>query len=285
MVRQRFAGLVTGPGPMGRAGWWAFVWSASALLLGMSPLRGQELNPEHPGRVHYLASCARCHGVDGGGGEGPVLARAALPRAPNDVALIRIMAEGISGTAMPESWWLSPEELLQVASYVRSLAPETGSATPLPGDPTRGRVVFETAGCDGCHTVGGFGTARGPDLSHVGVRRGHSFIRQSILEPDAVLPRGFSAMPSDFLDYLMIRIVDRQGNEFSGMRLNEDTYTIQLRTGRGQLLSFYKPELRELSKQFDASLMRSYEGRLSPSEIDDLVAYLVGLGVEPGGVS
>ena len=42
-------------------------------------------------------------------------------------------------------------------------------------------------------------------------------------------------MPRDFLDYLMIRVVDRDGNEVLGMRMNEDTYTIQLKDDRGNL--------------------------------------------------
>ena len=55
------------------------------------------------GRMHYVASCARCHGVTGDGGEGPPLARAELPRAPDDEALISLMLLGIPGTAMGSS--------------------------------------------------------------------------------------------------------------------------------------------------------------------------------------
>jgi len=84
-------------------------------------------------------------------------------------------------------------------------------------------------------------------------------------------------MPSDFLDYLMVRVVDGDGNEVLGMRMNEDTYTIQLKDGRGNLHSFYKPALRELERQFDRSLMRSYRDRFTDEEIDDLVSYLMTL--------
>jgi putative heme-binding domain-containing protein len=128
-----------------------------------------------------------------------------------------------------------------------------------------------------CHTVGGFGTARGPDLTGVGARRGPAYLREAVVDPAAALPRGLTAMPRDFVDYLMVRIVDQNGTEVRGMRMNEDSYTIQIKDGRGLMRSFYKPDLRELEKQFDASLMRSYRDRLTPAQIDDLVSYLMTL--------
>jgi cytochrome c oxidase cbb3-type subunit III len=231
------------------------------------------------GKTHYIASCARCHGVNGGGGEGPPLARARLPRAPDDDALMRIMNQGIPGTAMAGSRWLSEEELHLVAAYVRSLAPRTGGAAGdvATGDPVAGRAIFERGRCAGCHTVGGFGTARGPDLSAVGDRRGAAYLRHAILDPGAALPRGLTAMPRDFVDYLMVRVVDQDGNELNGMRMDEDSYTIQLKDARGNLHSFYKPTLRVLEKQFDRSLMRSYRDSLTDREVEDLVSYLMTL--------
>jgi len=228
------------------------------------------------GRAHFIASCARCHGVNGGGGEGPPLARAVIPRAPDDETLDRIIVGGIPGTAMGGTRWLSPDERRLVVGYVRSLAPSGGGGAA-PGDADHGRALFESNGCAGCHTVNGFGTARGPDLTSVGTRRGTAYLREAIVDPAAALPRGMTAMPRDFVDYLMVRIVDRNGTEVRGMRMNEDSYTIQIKDARGLVRSFYKPDLRELDKQFDSSLMRSYRDRLSDADIDDLVSYLMTL--------
>jgi cytochrome c oxidase cbb3-type subunit 3 len=234
--------------------------------------------PLQRGRMHYVASCARCHGVNGGGGEGPPLAVASLPRAPDDESLIRLMSQGILGTAMPGSRWLSEEELRLVARYVRSLAPSGGDTVEPPrGDAERGRVIFERERCAGCHTVGGFGTGRGPDLTAVGARRGAAYLREAVLEPGAALPRGGTAMPNDFAAYLVVRVVDEDGNEVRGMRMNEDSYTIQIKDARGVVRSFYKPALRELEKQYDRSLMRSYRDSLTDEEMEDLVSYLMTL--------
>jgi putative heme-binding domain-containing protein len=224
--------------------------------------------------------------VDGGGGEGPPLARTDLPRAPDDETLISVMSEGIPGTAMSGAWWLSQEELELVASYVRSLAPARDAMGRPTGDPARGRVAFERGRCATCHTVGGFGTARGPDLTTVGMRRGASHLREAILDPGAALPRGLTAMPQDFVDYLMVRVVDGDGGELQGMRMNEDSYTIQLKDARGIVRSFDKSALRELDKQFDRSLMRSYRDTFTDEEMDDLVSYLMTLtGAAPRFVS
>jgi len=228
------------------------------------------------GRMHYIASCARCHGVNGGGGEGPPLARAVLARAPDDDVLGSIIFSGIPGTAMGGTRWLSDEERRLVVGYVRSLAPSGGGAA-LPGSADRGRALFERGGCSGCHTVGGFGTAHGPDLTSVGARRGPAYLREAILDPGAALPRGLTAMPRDFVDYLMVTVVDDDGEEVRGMRMNEDSYTIQLKDARGIVRSFYKPDLQEIEKEFDRSLMRSYRDRFDDAEIDDLVSYLMTL--------
>lgn len=268
----------------------------AALLAGglASPQRLAAQEPDadgvedlEKGRGHYVASCAPCHGVQGGGGEGPPLARAQLMRAPDDRALARIVLGGLPGSSMSGSWWLSPDEVAQVVRFVRSLAPSgPDEVALLTGDPARGRALYEAEGCADCHTLRGFGTARGPDLTTVGARRGPGHLREALTDPAAALPRGMTAMPSDFVDYLIVRVVDADGRQVRGMRMNEDTYTLQLKDARGVLRSFYKPDLRELEREFDRSLMQSYRDRLSEEEIEDLVAYLATLtGAALRGIS
>jgi hypothetical protein len=80
-----------------------------------------------------------------------------------------------------------------------------------------------------------------------------------------------------YAEFLLVRVVTRDGLEMHGMRVNEDAFTIQLRDEKDQFHSFRKQDLREVEKEFGKSLMPSYQGRLSTSEIDDLVAYLASL--------
>jgi cytochrome c oxidase cbb3-type subunit III len=62
-----------------------------------------------------------------------------------------------------------------------------------------------------------------------------------------------------------------------GLRINEDTFTLQLRDADNRLYSFRKQDLKELKRDSSGSLMPSYKTVFSPTEIDDLIAYLASL--------
>lgn len=232
------------------------------------------------GRQLYAGSCSRCHGISGGGGEGPSLARPTLPRAPDDATLMQIIRAGIPGTSMPGSRWFSDGDRFQVAAYVRSLG--RTEVVPVPGDADRGRRLFEGAGgCLECHVVEARGTNIGPNLTAVGLRRGLDYLRESMVDPGAALPRGLTVIGGGFADFLPVRVVTKAGDEVRGMRLNEDSYTIQLRDSEGDIHSFYKLDLREIDKQFGQSFMPTYRGMLTDADLDDVVSYLAGLRGEP----
>jgi putative heme-binding domain-containing protein len=167
---------------------------------------------------------------------------------------------------MPDAWQLSDNEVRQVVAYVRSLSRvEPG---PLSGDPGRGKNLFSgKGGCSACHMVAGEGGILGPDLSEVGLLRGASYLRQSLVSPAAAVPEG----------YLLVRAVTPGGETLEGVRVNEDSFSIQLRDDRGRFHSLQKLELRELKKRFGESAMPSYGSELSGGELDDVVAYLASL--------
>lgn len=218
------------------------------------------------GRKLFDSHCSRCHNMGGTGGEGPSLARPTLRHAADEEALVKLIQEGIEATDMPGTWAISENEVRQIAAYVRSLG--RVESTPLEGDRERGRGIFEGAsGCGTCHMVDGKGGILGPDLSDVGLRRGADYIRESVLSPGANVVEG----------YLLVRAQLRGGQEVVGVRVNEDSFTIQLRDQAGRIHSFPKLELEDLEKAFGESFMPSYRSELSDAELDDLIAYLAGL--------
>src|SRR5205809_6570044 len=73
------------------------------------------------GEKLFQVHCARCHGAKGEGSRGPALTRPKLPRAPDDIALLKVIEEGIRGTEMPGAGAMSDREKRQAAAYVRSL--------------------------------------------------------------------------------------------------------------------------------------------------------------------
>lgn len=216
------------------------------------------------GRTLFQAQCAYCHGADGDGGRGANLARPTLRRAPTDEALFRVVNRGISGTGMPGNA-MSARETWQVVAYVRSLGQV--KRQPLAGDASRGEHVYQTNGCAACHTVRGRGGPIGPDLTDVGARSSPGFLRQALIEPEAEVPTGFR----------MVRAVTRDGRRLHGVRVNEDTFSIQFRDAGGTLYSFFKEELAEFATDEGRTAMPSYRERLEPKALEDLVAYLVSL--------
>jgi putative heme-binding domain-containing protein len=227
-----------------------------------------QANPDAAaGRKIFESQCALCHGQTGGGGRGPALNRPKLSRAPDDGALRKLISEG-SGD-MPGAWQLHADEVAGVAAYVRTLG-----ALPqevVPGDPARGLRVYSANGCAGCHMTGGQGQGFGPELSAIGSRRSAAFLRQTILKPAATLPNGFQ----------YIAATPASGAAIRGIRVNEDSFTIQLRDAAGRYHSFRKAELKELRRLQGETPMPSYEGKVPAAELDDLVAYLASLKGTP----
>jgi len=219
------------------------------------------------GKRLFDASCARCHGIGGAGDLGPPLARADLRGAPNDTVLRSVILGGIPGSSMPGAPYLSEADTRQIVAYVRSLG--RAAAEPLAGDADRGGTVYARAGCVGCHTLSRVGGVIGPELTNIGLRRSATHIRQSLEDPAASL-----AADGGVVNYLVVRVVTSGGRAVTGVRLNEDGFTIQLREADGRFHSFRKSALRKLEKDFKASVMPTYHGQIPARDLDDLVAYL-----------
>jgi mono/diheme cytochrome c family protein len=62
------------------------------------------------------------------------------------------------------------------------------------GDPVAGKQVFEAQGCGSCHTFKPAGSTGnvGPNLSEVLKGKDAAFIHQSIVDPNAVIAKGYS---------------------------------------------------------------------------------------------
>ena len=167
---------------------------------------------------------------------------------------------------MPAAWWMSPHESLQVAYYVRSLG--LTERVKVPGNPVDGKLIFESkAGCAGCHIVSGAGGSLGPELSDIGARRSPAHLRDVLANPAGAMPEGF----------MVVRVVDRAGKETQGIRLNEDSFTLQIKDYAGRFHSFQKAAMRSIDRQPHETPMPSYKGKLRDNDMDNLVAYLVGL--------
>lgn len=225
------------------------------LMAGAAPLSaagGQALFERH---------CALCHGIGGTGGRGPNLARPRLLRAPDDTALKTVITEGIA-PEMPGAWFLSDDDATSLARYVRSLG--ALPAKPLPGDPGRGAKLYAAHGCNACHTLAGAGTGYGPDLTDIGMRRSAGYLEESLVKPAAAVPEGF----------LLVRVRTAGDQVMEGVLLNETNFTFHFKDSQANIHSFDKSDLRAVERLRGQTPMPSYERSLSPTEREDLVAFL-----------
>ena len=89
------------------------------------------------------------------------------------------------------------------ASSTTSTTSTTSTASAgIAGGSTDPMTIIRGAGCTGCHKISGEGGAIGPELTHVGSRLSANLIRESILQPDAKIAKGYEKfkgiMPKTF---------------------------------------------------------------------------------------
>jgi cytochrome c oxidase cbb3-type subunit 3 len=226
------------------------------------------------GKRLFEGQCARCHGMQGGGGTGANLRRPKLRHAADDQSLFDVIQNGIPGTGMPDTWTMTDDEVRDVVAYVRSL----GRVSPerSPGDHEKGKHIYDQAKCGACHIVAGKGGNLGPELTDVGDRRGILFLRTALLHPGKDRP----LTEEGYATYLPVLAVATDGRVLTGVRVNEDTFTIQLRDANNRLYSLQKSDLESFHK-LDGSVMPTFEKTLSPSDIDDVISYLSSLKGTP----
>lgn len=180
---------------------------------------------------------------------------------------------------MPVTRMTDPERA-ELIKYVRSLG-QAQTAAVVSGDATHGEQLFWSKGnCGQCHTVGPRGGRIGPDLTNIGERRGPANLRRSLVDPEAETPENFAQyrkviyMPDN---YLRVRVVTADGKQITGARVDEDTFTIQIRDDASRIYSFRKDQLKELHKDWGKSPMPSYRTVFSEAELNDVIAYLASL--------
>src|SRR5262245_35495251 len=182
----------------------------------------------------YRAACAACHGLEGGGGSnGPSLTTGTFKRGGTDEALHRTITNGIPGTPM-SAFPLGDREVWQLVAHIKDLNLRKG-AVKARGDRSRGARIFADRGCTRCTTAAGARGFLGPDMSQIGSKRSLAQLEKSVIHPNAeVAP-----------EYWSLRARTKSGQKVSGIRLNEDMDSFQIREASGRLRSLWKAELAD----------------------------------------
>jgi cytochrome c oxidase cbb3-type subunit III len=220
------------------------------------------------GRALYIANCSLCHGATGTGGRGPNLTTPNSVHGRDKDSIRRVVTQGIPGSQMPVFGEFAEEELASLVEFVQGLSAKTTAAEVAPGNAAAGKVAYAKLGCPSCHRINGEGSVFGPDLSRVGAGRSLAYLKESILNPGADIPD----------EYRAVIVTTAEGSRVSGIRINEDTFSVQLRDISQSFRSFKRDEVKGVEES-KRSLMPPYQ--LQTAALDDLVAYLYTLRGDP----
>jgi mono/diheme cytochrome c family protein len=162
------------------------------------------------GKALYRANCVQCHGQDGAGdGFGaPFLTppprdftsaefkfrTTAAGELPTDDDLFRTISRGASGTGMPPwGYLLSDADRWALVDYVKTFSPRFAQAAqrtmatipsaPKPGDPARGKLVYQQMQCAKCH--GDDGRGDGPSALTLVDAKGRRINSRDFTNPGA----------------------------------------------------------------------------------------------------
>jgi putative heme-binding domain-containing protein len=216
------------------------------------------------GRKYFMGHCAICHGDAGEGGRGVNLTTGRYRHGGSERELFRTIQKGVEGTEMPGAP-LQHHEVWKLVAFVKKLG-AAGAEEKAAGDREAGRAVYEKAKCAQCHSVNGRGGALGPELGEIGLRRSLAFLRESLVRPAAHIDRRY-------------RTATISPGAITGVVLNEDDYSIQLRETNGNMRSWPKASLKQIRREKGSS-MPAYSN-LPPADLDDLIAYLNSLRGKP----
>jgi putative heme-binding domain-containing protein len=252
--------------------WFLFALTARLALAQAEAENPFKNDPQAPeaGRGIFRIYCSPCHGIRAEGGRGPDLTRGVYAAGERDADLHSAITNGIPGTEMPSfSVGLGNENTWRVVSYIRSTTRRDVEKTA--GDAASGEKLFWGKGsCGQCHRVGPRGGRMGPDLTRVGRSRSVRYLRESIVSPDADLSPGYNT----------ITVVMRDGKKVVGVQRGFDNFSAQLMDARENYYSFLKSDVTSLTREFRSLMPAGYGKMFTSSELDDLVAYLAGLGTK-----
>lgn len=188
-----------------------------------------------------------------------------LVRAGAPDAVGKVIRGGVPGTSMPAFSDLTDTQLGQIADFLKGLAVHTVKQGPIPGNAEHGKEIYASNGCSGCHQIDGSGSVFGPDLSRVGAARPAGYIQASITDPSADIP----------IESEGVMVVTNDGKQITGVLVNRDTFTVQLRDTSQRFQMFQNDQVREV-RALTKSLMPPFS-TLSATDLQDLVKYLTTL--------
>ncbi len=147
---------------------------------------------------------------------------------------------------------------------IETLSEYFSSSDGRSGDPTAGRIVYETSQCAACHRMGSIGTAIGPDLTTVAKRFTRKEVIESILFPSHVI--------SD--QYRTQRVLTTDGKVYSGQVSKNLNGTITVRDSKLAEKIIAEQDIDQIQPSKSSLMPSGLLDTLSAAEIRDLMTFL-----------
>jgi len=264
-----------------KIGW---AWAAALAMVWVGgvhaqkkEISGAESESIQNGRSIFRVQCAYCHGIDADGGfRAPSLVSGRLSHGDSNEAMLNHILHGIPGTAMPAND-IDEGSAKDVIAYLRS---RSTKIAPPAGNVESGRKLFFGEGyCSRCHMVEGRGGRLGPDLTRVGTSRPPKYLAESIRDPDADITERYLAI--DFgtaaPSYELVTVTTKQGASYSGVILNEDSFSVQFLDDNENIHAWMRNELKGIVHEGRSPMPKYGREQISDQQLGDLVAYLSSL--------
>jgi ubiquinol-cytochrome c reductase cytochrome b subunit len=162
-------------------------------------------------QLFVSAGCISCHRVNGKGGTiGPDLSNEGQRGRSRDWLTVQIRDPKVHvpDSTMPAITLLSDQQMKKLVDYLLSLRTGPTAAGTASVQVDKGKDLFHSEGCIGCHTVNGSGGSIGPNLSDEGKKgRSRQWLETQIRNPkshfaDSVMP-SFGSLSDRQVSYLV----------------------------------------------------------------------------------
>ncbi len=168
-------------------------------------------------------------------------------------------------------WWTDNEDTKRRASALftdsgvttrKEAIDKMKEALTLNGSATKGATVFQTM-CSTCHKYGSIGQEVGPVLTEIN-RKSKESLMHDILDPNAAVNTQYiNHRLTTKADEVHIGIVDNETDEF-----------ITIKKMRGEKVTVYKADIKNLTSLGTSLMMEGLEGNMTTQDMADLLAFL-----------
>ena len=155
------------------------------------------------------------------------------------------------------------------AQHLNLLAP-TGKRWPIElllaakPDASKGKAMFQKAGCIACHIVQGEGFDFGPELSDIGSKLSSKQLFEAILKPNQNISLGYEG----------VNVTLKDGPQLIGFVTSESKTVLSLRIPGGLRKDVPKTDIKTRTAMKGSLMPAGLEAVISPQELVDLVGWL-----------